>query len=435
MNPARASAVRPATFPTTRGRPNFAQAFNPSSNAFGFLRLTLAVFVIFSHSLALGRFGPDRLEILTKGRYHIGLLSVAMFFVLSGFLVCRSASDSGSVTRFLWHRFLRIFPGYWVCLIICGCVFAPLMSLAEFGTLTRVFVPSANSSQSFMISNAGLFHLNEFSIGGILFIRPNSIAGLLSHNPVPGMFNGSLWTLPFEVTCYLAVAVMAMAGVLRRARFIVLGMFAGLWCLHAFDYLNPDGFWRCFPYAGMKQLVMFCLFFSAGCVCFLYREKIPHSSAAFVISLIVLGASLAFGVFGLIAPIAMTYVFLWLAFTLPFGRFDTIGDFSYGTYIYAFPVQQGMALLRIHEEGLGLYFASSLLLTSVLAFLSYRLIEAPCLRLKTMEMPKFHRPAESPGAQFAARFPTPTTTPAIPQESGSTVGAQSMKAMFLRQSP
>ena len=386
MVPAPPSRVRSTNFPTDQRRPNFAQAFNPNNNAFGFLRLTLAVLVIFSHSLALGGFGMDRLEVLTKGRYHIGLLSVAMFFVLSGFLVCRSASASRSVPRFLWHRFLRIFPGYWVCLVVCGCVFAPLMALAEFGTLMRVFSASGNSSQSFMLGNAGLFHLNGFSIGGLLFIRPNSIAGLLSHNPVPSMINGSLWTLPFEVSCYLAVAALAAVGVLRRARFIVFGLFAGLWCLHAFDYVNPDGFWRCFPYPGMKQLVMLCLFFSAGCVCFLYREKIPHSTTIFIISLVALGGSLPLRVFGLIAPIAMTYAFLWVAFALPFARFDRKGDFSYGTYIYAFPVQQGMALLGIQEKGFALYFISSLLLTSVFAFLSYRLIEAPCLRLKTLNI-------------------------------------------------
>jgi peptidoglycan/LPS O-acetylase OafA/YrhL len=414
MVPALPNRVRSTTCPTDQERPNFAQAFDPNNNAFGFLRLVLAILVIFSHTFPLGGFGIDRLEAFTKGRYTIGLVSVAMFFVLSGFLICRSASASRSVPRFLWHRFLRIFPGYWVCLVVCACVFAPLMAFAEFGTLLRVFSAPWNSPQSFMIRNAGLFHLNEFSIGGILFIRPNSIAGVLSHNPVPGMINGSLWSLPFEVSCYLAVAALAAVGVLRRARFIVLGLFAGLWCLYAFDCVNPDGFRQWFPYPGMKQLVMLCLFFSAGCVCFLYREKIPHSTAIFVISVVALVVSLPLGVFGLIAPVAMTYAFLWLAFALPFARFDRKGDFSYGTYIYAFPVQQGMALLRIQEEGFGLYFASSLLLTSVLAFLSYRLIEAPCLRWKTLKMSTFRRRARSSVVQLTERCPSPSAAPAIP---------------------
>jgi CRISPR-associated Cas5-like protein len=119
------------------------------------------------------------------------------------------------------------------------------------------------------------------------------------------------------------------------------------------------------------------------------------------------------GVFGLVAPVAMTYGFLWLAFAMPFGRFETKGDFSYGTYIYAFPVQQGLALLHIHEEGFGLYFTSSLLLTSVLAFLSYRLIEAPCLRLKTVKMSTFRRRATSSLVKLTERCPTPSAAPAV----------------------
>ena len=385
----------------------FDKAFDPRNNAFGFLRLTLAILVIYSHCFHLGGFGKDRLAAFTDGRYAIGSLSVAMFFVLSGFLICRSASVSRSVPRFLWHRFLRIFPAYWVCLLVCGCVFAPQMAFVEFGTFTHVFSTPRNSSQSFIMNNVGLLHLNGLSIGGILFIRPNSIAGLLSHNPVPGVMNGSLWSLPFEISCYLAVAALAAVGVLRRARFVVLGLFAGLWCLYAFDCLDPEGFAQCFPYPGMKLLVMLCLFFSAGCVCFLYRERIPHSTAIFVIFLVALRGSLPLGVFGLIAPVALTYAFLWVAFALPFGRFDRKGDFSYGTYIYAFPVQQGMALLGIQEKGFALYLISSLLLTAIFAFLSYRLIEAPCLRLKTINLLTLPRRAGLAVAQLGRREPLP----------------------------
>ena len=87
-----------------RGRPTFDQAFDPKNNGFGFLRLALAFLVIFGHSSPLGGFGIDRVAVLTEGRYATGSLAVAMFFVLSGFLVCRSASASRSVPRFLWHR-------------------------------------------------------------------------------------------------------------------------------------------------------------------------------------------------------------------------------------------------------------------------------------------------------------------------------------------
>ncbi len=367
----------------------FSHTFDSRKNAFAFLRLFLAVAVIFSHTYPLGGFGLDPLEIATGGQYTIGLLAVAMFFVLSGFLICRSASGSISVGRFLWHRFLRIFPGYWVCLILCACVFAPFVALVEFDAPLRVFSAPWNSPQSFMWKNAALFHGQELSIGGILFIRPDSIAGLLRNNPVPFTINGSLWTLPFEGACYLGVAVLLALGVLRRARLIILLISLGFGGLHAFNCLYRADFQRYFPYPGVGLAVMLPLFFLAGCLCFLYREKIPHSTAVFVACLVASGVSLRLGCFELIAPLTITYLCLWLAFTLPLRAADARGDFSYGAYIYAFPVQQGFALLHLQNLGFVPYFLCSLLLTAFLAFLSHRLIEAPALRWKAIKRPNF----------------------------------------------
>ena len=364
----------------------FAEAFDPKQNAFGFLRLLLAILVIFSHSFPLGGFGIDALEAFTRGRHTVGLAAVAMFFVLSGFLITRSASGSVSVARFIWHRFLRIFPGYWTCLIVCAFIFAPLIAFVEYGTLLGIFAAPRTSPQSFVLHNAGLLHLNDFSLLGIVNISPQSIAGLFRHNPVPHLINGSLWTLPFEVVCYLGVAVLALCCVLRRARWVVLAAFVGLWFLCAHSYLYPESFNRCFPVPGLNVFVPLALSFSAGCLCFVYREKIPYSAWIFAVCLILVSLSLPFGVFGLATPIFMTYVFLWLAFTLPFSRFEARGDYSYGTYIYAFPVQQVFALAGLQENGFALYFGGSVLMTLILAILSYRLVEAPCLRWKNVDV-------------------------------------------------
>ena len=378
--------MHPTTSTSGRIRITFAEAFDPKNNAFGFLRLVLAVLVVFSHSFTLGGFGIDALEAFTKGRHTIGLVAVGMFFVLSGFLITRSAAGGASVLRFLWHRFLRIFPGYWACLIVCGCVFAPYFAYVEHGTLLRVFSAPRSSPQAYMFHNAGLFHLNGFSILGVLNVFPQSIAGLLSRNPYPFQINGSLWTLPFEFVCYLAVAALALFGVIRRARFFVVALFVILWSLHAYNYLWPKSFSHAFSCAGITMFIPLGLFFSVGSLCFLYREKIPCSSWAFVACMAVLVASLPLGLFGLAAPIFMSYAFLWLAFNLPFSRFDAKGDYSYGTYIYAFPVQQALALSGVQEDGWTAYFAWSLVVTAALAFLSYRLVEAPCLRWKNINV-------------------------------------------------
>ena len=381
----------------------FETAFDPKNNAFGFLRLILALLVIFSHSYPLGGFGPDPLEAYTNQRHSIGLVAVAMFFVLSGFLVCRSAAGAISVPRFLWHRAVRIYPAYWMCLVLCACVFAPLFCLYQFGSFTKIFSLPEDSPQAFMTSNATLFHLQGASIPGVLDFEHRDFGGLLARNPYPYALNGSLWSLPFEVTCYIGLAGLAVLGVLRRARSVVLAIFVMLWALYAFESLDPVRFHSHFPAIGLNSLVMLCLFFSAGCTAFLYRAKIRHSSLLFAIAVAAIAASLPLGVYALVAPVAITYAFLWLAFSLPFGWFEKKGDFSYGTYIYAFPVQQGLALLGIHEQGFASFFLCAVLLTLVLAFFSYRLIERPALRFRSVQLPGWLSTE-----RWRAAYPKPT---------------------------
>ncbi|HVF71555.1 MAG TPA: acyltransferase [Chthoniobacterales bacterium] len=376
--------MRPTSSISPRTRPTFAEAFDPKNNAFGFLRLFLAVLVVFSHSFPVGGFGIDALEALTKGRHTIGLVAVGMFFVLSGFLITRSAASGVSVARFLWHRFLRIFPGYWVCLVVCGFVFAPYFAYVEYGSFLRIFSAPSTSPQAYILHNGALFHSNGFTLLGVLNVSPQSIAGLLSRNPFPYQINGSLWTLPFEVACYLGVAALALCGIIRRARLCVAGMFGVLLFLHAYSYFWPRSFSQTFACPGLSIFLPLGLCFSVGSVCFLYREKIPSSFWAFAACVGALVASLPLGWFGVAAPIFLSYAFLWLAFNLPFSSFDAKGDYSYGTYIYAFPVQQTLALSGVQEDGWIAYFAWSLVIIGALAYLSYRLVEAPCLRWKNL---------------------------------------------------
>lgn len=127
-------------------------------------------------------------------------------------------------------------------------------------------------------------------------------------------------------------------------------------------------------------------------------------------SVVLLAVGLAFDSFGLVAPIALSYAFMCLAFWVPIRHFDARGDFSYGTYIYAFPVQQGLVLLGVHRAGFALYFICTVLITLSLAVLSYRFIEAPSLRWKAVLFPRFRnsarsRPERSPAETSVALFP------------------------------
>src|SRR5207302_5625108 len=97
---------------------SLAQAFDPRHNSLNFLRLALAVAVVAGHSIDLGGFGTD----LILNKTTVATVAVFGFFGISGFLIASSASRNG-LGRYLWQRFMRIFPGFWVCLLVTVSVF------------------------------------------------------------------------------------------------------------------------------------------------------------------------------------------------------------------------------------------------------------------------------------------------------------------------
>src|SRR3954447_2812800 len=143
-----------------KSSPTFGEAFDPKRNAFAFLRMVLAFLVIVSHCFVLGGFGADPISRITDGGNSLGEIAVAVFFILSGFLITRSGLGSRSAGRFLWHRFVRIFPGYWVCLLVSAFLFSPLFELIKHGAF------SADASLAYLRGNWAIFHFNGLSIEG-----------------------------------------------------------------------------------------------------------------------------------------------------------------------------------------------------------------------------------------------------------------------------
>jgi peptidoglycan/LPS O-acetylase OafA/YrhL len=63
------------------------------------------------------------------------------------------------------------------------------------------------------------------------------------------------------------------------------------------------------------------------------------------------------------------------------GRIAAENDFSYGTYLYAFPVQQLLVIAGAHHLGVVPYIVLSIASTAPLAALSWFLVERPANRL------------------------------------------------------
>jgi len=343
--------------------------FNPKKNSFGFIRLFLAALVIFAHSYPLGGFNRD--EALGNTQDY-GSFAVDGFFILSGFLITRSYMTSGSILGFLWNRFLRIFPGFWGCLIVTILFFAPIIYWIDHGSLHGYFNIQTNNP------------LDYFKVNFLLDVKQYGIANLLQKNPYPVIFNASLWTLIYELKCYFFIGCLGGLGILHRQKKIVLYLFILLWLVSVIDIVIQGFASKIFPLFSDVYMLRLTMYFLSGSVCFLFMENIVVSKKLFLfaISLIAISINNNFYFYPLIAPLAIPYILFVLAFKMPFTNFDKYGDFSYGLYIYSYPIQQMLSFFGLNKTGFIIYLMLSLLTTIIPSILSYYLIEKTFLKFK-----------------------------------------------------
>jgi peptidoglycan/LPS O-acetylase OafA/YrhL len=284
------------------------------------------------------------------------------FFAVSGFLIAASAMRT-HVVRYLWQRFLRIFPAFWVCLIITALLAGPIGWLAENKPLS-----------SYWTAPNGPFRY--VSHNWFLAMRTWAIAGTPAHIPYPAAWDGSLWTLAFEFFCYLLVAVLAVTTLLRR-RQVVLIMWALSWAISL--GFAAAGIQASFPTDRIIRLVPI---FFAGAVLWLYRERIPDSPVLFAGALLTFGIGTFLKNPDVLAGPPLAYLCIWASIHLPGKRIGTTHDISYGIYIYAFVVAQVLAIWHVNRWGYLPFALLTLAITLPLAALSCVAVEQPALRLK-----------------------------------------------------
>ncbi len=372
------------------------EAFSPRHNSLNFLRLVMCLMVIFSHAVTLGGFGS---EWLLGGRMTIGLLAVYGFFCLSGFLVAGSARRN-RVGRYLWQRFLRIMPAYWVCLAITAFVIGALawthqQHPASCSIFSCYYFIPHNGPFDYLYHN-WLLGVNQYNIGTTPF-----------GGPVPFFWNNSVWTLLPEVFCYLILAGLVSLKLLRRRR-VVLGLTCGAWLLEVVvAYWGPtNNAPHAFgPFVLAPSLLLGIITlapaFLTGTLLYLYRDKVPDSGwlALGLVAVFAAGAWLPFFGQGMtrflhflpsstsvMAP-ALAYPLLWLGTHLPspFQRVGARNDYSYGVYIYGWPVQQLLGMWGVQHWGYVVFTASAVAGSVTLAALSWHLVEKRALSLKKID--------------------------------------------------
>jgi peptidoglycan/LPS O-acetylase OafA/YrhL len=359
-------------------------SFNSRHNSLNFLRLVLAAVVLVSHAIALGGFGIQN----GINQSSFGQIAVYGFFGISGYLIAGSAMRNHA-GRYLWQRFLRIFPAFWACLVVTALL------IGVIGWVSRPPVHCGLSCYFTAKDGPYSYIYRDF----LLRMNQNSIAGTPTGGGAPLAWNGSVWTLFYEFICYVILMVLAVVGLLRY-RAVTLWLTITLWTAIVVITLTPslDSQFNLFENDTTMNLLKFAAVFMVGAVVFLYRDRIPDTgwlagacAGLFLASLFLPTggriSDIAFTPSDLLAPL-VAYPLLWLGIHFPFQRIGSRNDYSYGVYIYGFPVSQLMLIWGVQRWGFVPYATMATLVTALLAVASWWAIEKHALKLKSLGVPK-----------------------------------------------
>jgi peptidoglycan/LPS O-acetylase OafA/YrhL len=355
-----AGEAAPAPAESSARLPSLAQVFDPRRNGLNFIRLMLATAVIVWHSGAVTghtvTWGPVR---------KVGdSIWVDGFFAISGFLITRSWLSRPHLGQFMRARALRILPAFWCCLFITAFVIAPLAVRAQ--------------GQSIATSDSWHYVVSNF----FLKIHSYDIAGTPTDVPYPAVWNGSLWTLWWEALCYVGVAVVGVLGLLGRyRRQVVCVAWVGCWLvglavelgvLHRYD---------------LRVGARFGLMFASGALLLVFADRVPVSRRLVALAALAIVPAAFLPEYRMAAAPFVAYVAVVGGALLKGSRWNFKQDISYGTYVYAFPLQQTLACVGLATLPVPVFALLSVAVTLPVAAASWFVVERPALRLKGRSRP------------------------------------------------
>jgi len=339
----------------------FTLAQSGRDNNFNLIRFLAALAVIVSHATLLST-GNGKIEPLRQATgYALGDHAVNVFFVLSGFLVAKSLLTRRDLIAYATARMTRVLPGLFVAALVTAFIIGPIattMSLTEYFSSVRVWAYAP------LVSALAPDPLNI------------TLPGVFTTTPFPDIVNGPLWTIRYEVMAYVALLLLALVGVfatkIRFIAFFIVATFA----LLTWQVVDP---FHTGPTA-LDHLARLGFSFLLGTAAYRLADHLRLSFLVVVLLAIItwLLADTPFyrGVLYVFTAAAV----LWFAQTPagPIRKFNLLGDYSYGLYIYGWPVAQ--ALITQNPD----LSPTMLLLLGApvslgLAVLSWHLVEKPLL--------------------------------------------------------
>lgn len=333
------------------------------NNNIDLLRLFTAFMVMLFHGPALFQNSERILSQaniipqLTPGGVDLGYLGVAIFFFLSGLLVSNSLLTKQKVVPWAWARIMRIMPAFLVTIVAGVFIIGPAFTTLPVGDYFR-------SGQTWRFFFRNLFLNIEYMLPGVWEDR------------VYGGFNGSAWSIPFEVGCYI---FLVFSFVLCRRLKVSHWVFVAIALCAVFvpKEVLPSALG--IGYTIIERGDIFC--FVVGTLMGIYKEKIRIDKTVVTVLLLVCVlfwrcSNIIYYLF----PAATAIILLYATSLRPLVGLQLKHDISYGVYLWHWPI---LEILYTWLNGVNywLFFGTSAVVVTAVAYASARLVEEPCIKL------------------------------------------------------
>lgn len=343
-----------------------------STNCFDALRLLAALAVVVQHATAHLNDRFLWVDPYDPWWFYDG---VPAFFILSGYFVYRSAANFAAKghrwSDFLFNRALRVVPAIWTYLLVT------LVLLVSLGIVSRFELLSADVAAW---------------VASTLLMVPAYSPTALDHFGI-GVINGSLWTIPVEVSFYVAlplVLVPLRKKMGARAFLLFLGAVSAV-AVMAAALLGESLGGRLLGLTFLPHLGFFGLGIAWYGALRAWKPRLRHAKTGLVLYALVVwwrnGVDAQWHLpLTLLAAIPLSVVLMYAGENGP-GWASTltrrVGDLSYGAYIWHMPLINLMLWSEVTTRlPPATAPAIALVLTLIAARLSWRFVEEPMLRRK-----------------------------------------------------
>lgn len=332
-----------------------------SQNNFDLMRLLAAIVVVIAHTASISQYQT----FLTLETIFNPKVAVDCFFIISGFLIFRSYENSSSLKSYLQKRAKRILPAYVTVIVISA--------------LGLYFISTASFQEYF---NGEFFKYIFFNLITLNFVQ-STLPGVFENNVLQTV-NTSLWTIKVEIMFYLAVPIIArILTTTNKAVGIttiyLLSILYSTAVMGFSDRLSPEVLIQL-----EQQLPGQLAFFISGALLYYYYDKFTEWAIPLLsVAGLVIAMHNYFWEIYFLYPLALGIVTIYSCLLFKYlGNFGRYGDFSYGIYIWHFPILQVFRHFQLfNHPGLAIPLLFGCLF--LVSYLSWNLVEKPFLRRKS----------------------------------------------------